>query len=107
MSGYFAQLSKSVHLQSADTLVSFNAISLFTNVPVDEALQVIIHNDDSLAEWSVLKVEPFMGLLQVYLRTIYFHVDDKFSQQKDDMATRSVLLPIVNGGLGLLGRFVA
>jgi hypothetical protein len=40
-SGHFEQLLKSVNLQSSDTLFSFDVVSLFTNVPVDDALQVI------------------------------------------------------------------
>jgi hypothetical protein len=57
--------------------------------PVDEALHVIInklHNDDTLAEWSVLQVKALMELLEVCLRTTYFQVDGKFFQQKDGMA---------------------
>jgi hypothetical protein len=63
---------KSVNLQSSDTLVSFDVISLFTNVPVYEALQVIgnkLHNDDTLAERSALKVEAIMELLEVCCAT--------------------------------------
>jgi hypothetical protein len=40
-SGHFVQLLKTVNLNSRDTLVSFDVVSLFTNVPVDEVLQVI------------------------------------------------------------------
>jgi hypothetical protein len=61
---------------------------LFTNVPVDESLKVIrnkFHNDDTLAEWSVLQVKAIMELLEVCLRTTYYQVDDKFFQQKDGM----------------------
>jgi hypothetical protein len=53
-SGHFIQLLKSVNLQSLDALVSVD-VCLFTNVQVDEALQVIrnkLHNDDTLVEWS-------------------------------------------------------
>jgi hypothetical protein len=67
-SGHFIQLLKSTNLQSSDTLVSFDVVSLFTNVPVDEALQVIrnkLHNDDTLAERSPLQVEAIMELLDV------------------------------------------
>jgi hypothetical protein len=35
-SGHFVQLFKSVNLQSSDTLVSSDVVSLFTNVPVDK-----------------------------------------------------------------------
>jgi hypothetical protein len=84
-SGHFIQLLKSANLQSSGTLVSFDAVSIFTNIPVDETLQVIrnkLHNDDTLVERSVLPVKAIMELLEVYLRTTYFQVNDKFFQQK-------------------------
>jgi hypothetical protein len=68
------QLLKSVNLQSLDTLVSFDVVSRVTNVSVNKGLQVIrnkLHNDDTLAEWSVLQVEAIMELLEVCLRTTY------------------------------------
>jgi hypothetical protein len=89
---------KSVNLQSLDNLISFD-VSLFTNVPVNEALQVIrnkLHNDDILAERSVLLVEAIMELLEVCLRTTYFQVDDKFFQQKVGMAIGRSLSTIVS-----------
>jgi hypothetical protein len=60
----------SVNLQSLD-IVSFDFVSLFTNVPVDEALQVISN-------------KAIMEMLEVCLRTTYFQMD-KFFQQKDGM----------------------
>jgi hypothetical protein len=59
---------KSVNLQSPDTLLSFDVVSLFTIVLVDDALQVIrnkFHNDDTSAEPTVLQVEAIMELLEV------------------------------------------
>jgi hypothetical protein len=97
--GHFVHLLKSVNVQSLDSLVSFDVVSLFTNVPVDKALQVIrnkLHNDDKLAEWPVLQVEAIMELLEVCLRTIYFQVDDKFFQRKGGMAMGSSVSPIVS-----------
>jgi hypothetical protein len=50
---HFVQLLKSVSLQAQDTLISFDVVSLFTNISVDKGLQVIrnnLHNDDTLAE---------------------------------------------------------
>jgi hypothetical protein len=80
---------KSVNLQFLDILVSFGVVSLFSNVPVDEVLQVIsnkLHNDDTLVELSVLQAEAIMELLEVCLRTKYFQVDGQFFHQKDEMA---------------------
>ncbi|PNF14821.1 hypothetical protein B7P43_G06341, partial [Cryptotermes secundus] len=98
-SGHFIELLKSVNLRRHDMLASFDVVSLFTNVPVDEALQVIrsrLSNDNTLAERSVLKVEAIMELLDVCLRTTYFQMDDGFYQQKDGMAMGSSLSPVVS-----------
>jgi hypothetical protein len=60
-------------------IVSFDVVSLFTNIPVYEALLVIrsrLDNDNTLATRSVLKVETIMKLLDVCLRTTYFQGDD-------------------------------
>ncbi|PNF31038.1 hypothetical protein B7P43_G17855, partial [Cryptotermes secundus] len=95
----FVQLLKTVNLHSQDTLVSFDVVSLFTNVPVDEVLQIIenkLHDDVTVTEQSVLQVEAIMELLEVCLRTTYFQVDDKFFQQKDGMAMGNSLSPIVS-----------
>jgi hypothetical protein len=84
-SSRFLQLLKSVRLQTLDTLVSFDAVSLFTNIPVDEAFQFVKNkprNENTLAKQSVLKFEAFMELLAVFLRNTYFQVDGKFFQQK-------------------------
>jgi hypothetical protein len=63
---HFVQLLKAVNLQCSDTLVSFD-VSLFTDVPVEEALPVIremLHNDRTLAERSTIQVDD-MELLEV------------------------------------------
>jgi hypothetical protein len=89
---------KVVNLQSRDTLINFDVISLFTYIPVDEALQVIrnkLHNNVSLAEWSALQVEDITELLEVCLKTTYFQVDDKFFQQKDGIGMGNSLSPII------------
>jgi hypothetical protein len=57
-------LFKSVNLQILDTVVSFDVVSLFTNVPVDEALQDIrnkLHNDEILPEQYLLQVGAITG----------------------------------------------
>jgi hypothetical protein len=98
-SDHFIQLLKSINLQRFDTLISFDVVSLFTNIPVDEALTVIrdmLQNNHTLVERSALQFEPIMNLLEVCLRTIYFQVNDKFFQQKDSMAMGSSLSPVVS-----------
>jgi hypothetical protein len=84
-SGHFVQLLKSVDLQSRDILVSFDIGSLFTNVPVNEALQVIrgtLQDDGNPEERSALPVEAITELLDVCLRTTYFQVGEFFQQKR-------------------------
>ncbi|PNF20263.1 hypothetical protein B7P43_G15436 [Cryptotermes secundus] len=98
-SAYFLQLLKAVYLHSQDTLVSFDVVSLFTIVPVDEILQIIenkLHDDVTLTERSKLQVEAIMDLLEVCLRTTYFQFEDKFFQHNDGMAMGNSLSPIVS-----------
>jgi hypothetical protein len=50
---------KSVNIQTSDNLVCLDVASLFTSIPVDEALQLNsdkLPNDDMLAKRPVLQV---------------------------------------------------
>jgi hypothetical protein len=49
-SGHFVQLLESLNLPSLDTLVNFDVVNLFTNIPVDEVIRNKFHNDETLAE---------------------------------------------------------
>jgi hypothetical protein len=72
---------------------------------VDNALQVIrnkLHNDDSLAGRSLLRVEAIMELLEVCLRTTYFQVDGKFFQQNDGMTMENCRPSLATSSWSLL-----
>jgi hypothetical protein len=72
---------------------------LFTNLPVDEALQVIrnkLQNDHRLTERPFLEVEAIMELREGSLTTSYFQVYDKSFQQEDGMAMRISLFSVVS-----------
>jgi hypothetical protein len=98
-SDHFIQFIKSASLQNTDTQVSFDVVSLFSDVPLDEALEVIrnkLQDDHTLAERSILQVEDIMKVLEVCLRTTYFKVDYKFFQQKDGIAMGSSVSPVIS-----------
>jgi hypothetical protein len=84
----------SVNRQSLDPRVNSDADNNFTQVPVDEALQVIrnkLHRHDILEERAVLQVEVIVGMLEICLCAIYFQRNVNFFQQEDDMAMGSFL----------------
>jgi hypothetical protein len=77
-----------IKLQNRDYLGSSD-VSLFTNIPVEEVLQVIrnrLSTEPYFPERSPLQVEDLIELLDIYLTTTYFQFEDKFYQQKEGMA---------------------
>lgn len=56
-------------------MVSFNIKSLITNVPTDEALEVVCHGlsaDETLGDRTLLTAEEVTHLLELCLKTTYF-----------------------------------
>jgi hypothetical protein len=69
-SDHFIKLLTSLSFQSLDTIISFDAVGLASNVPVEEALQVIgnkLHNEHTLAEQSILHVKTTTEWLEICL----------------------------------------
>jgi hypothetical protein len=76
-SEHFIKLIQDINLQNKDYLVSSDIVSLFTNVPMEEVLQVIrniLSTDPAFPERSPLHVEDVMELLGICLTTTYFPV---------------------------------
>ena len=72
--------------------------SLFTNVPVGEALDVIhekLTADDTLAERTALSPSQIIKLLQICLRTTYFLYQGQYYEQKDGTAMGSPVSLVV------------
>ena len=79
-------------------MVSFDVSSLFTKVPVDEALSIVqqkLEQDTSLTERTSLEVPSIMGLLRFCFQTTYFVYGDRLYQQQEGAAMGSPLSPIL------------
>ena len=90
---------KDIRTNKTDTLVSFDIVSLFTNVPIDESLTIVrnkLQRDETLPERSPLSVKALMELLEICLKTTYFQVKDEFLDQNQAMAMGSPLSPILS-----------
>jgi hypothetical protein len=96
---HFIKSIKDFNFQNEDYLVSFDVVSLFTNVPVEEVLQIIknrFSTDTFFSERSPLQVEDMMELLDICLKTTNFQFYGKFYQQKDGMAMGNSLSLVVS-----------
>lgn len=86
-------------INSGDLLVSFDVVSLFTNVPVDKTLVILrtrLENDSDLATRTNLSVGTILELLTVCLKSTYFQLNDAFFQQDFGMAMGGSLSPIMS-----------
>ena len=89
---------QSLTVNGDETLVSFDVVSLFTNTPIDRALEIIkdrLLNDNKLRQRTLLTASDIMELLSLVLTTTYFRFDDQLYQQKFGTAMGSPVSPIV------------
>ena len=89
---------KNIHLQPTEVMVTFDIISLFTNVPIHEAIEVIkerLLKDETLEDRTALSVDEITHLLNLCLRTTYFVYQGEFYQQEDGAAMGSPVPPLV------------
>lgn len=85
-------------LSKSDKLVSFDVVSLFTKVPVDEAMVAIekmLERDESVDERTTMSPGEVCGLTSLCLRSTYFRFKDAFFEQCDRAAMGSPLSPVV------------
>lgn len=81
------------------TLVSFDVVSLFTNVPVDKTLTIVRHrleNDNTLTERTNLNIGTILELLTICVKTTYFQYNNEYYQQDFGMAMGSPLSPFLS-----------
>ena len=89
-SRHFIEILKNIKLNSNDLMVSFDVTSLFTKVPVEEAINII---EDKLkaanlpSEWA--------NLTKFCLETTFFQYQDNYYGQREGAAMGSPLSPII------------
>ena len=89
---------RELKLEENEVLVSFDVKSLFTNVPVDEALEVIqakLLDDETLVERTGIPSDHVTHLLELCLRSTYFVFHGTYYQQQEGAAMGSPVSPVV------------
>ena len=97
--GEFIERLKVDIISGGDMMVSFDVVSLFTRVPLKEAMEVIFarfEQDETLEERTNIPVHDICHLTEeICLTSTYFQFQDAFYEQVDGAAMGSPLLPIV------------
>ena len=99
-SAHFVEKISSVKIDSNDCLVSFDVKSLFTQVPVWDALVIIkdrLEHDESLSDRTAMTPQQVCSLTELCLKSTYFKHGDQFFEQTEGTAMGSPLSPVVAG----------
>ena len=97
-SRHFVQVMADLRIKVDEVLVSFDVSSLFTNVPVDEAVQVIrdrLQQDEMLADRTTLSPDKVADLLEMCLKSTYFSYGGDFFEQREGAAMGSPVSAVV------------
>ena len=99
---HFVEKVNKLKVPDSTIMVNFDVKSLFTNVPILEALHVIrrqLESDDTLSSRSTMNTSSIIELLHICLTTTYFSFEGQYYQQNDGAAMGaamgSPLSPIV------------
>ena len=87
-----------MEMEVGDRMVSFDIVSLYTNVPIDDALDVIsclLHDDSTLEDRTAISVADICQLTELCLRSTYFKFQNDYFEQVDGAAMGSPLSPII------------
>ena len=76
-------------IEPDEIMVSLDVTSLYTTIPIDQALLIIkdlLKHDDKLSDRTLLSPRQIIDLLDILLRTTYFKFSGDFYQQTDGAA---------------------
>jgi hypothetical protein len=97
-SKHLVEMLSQVTVQPDDIMASFDVESLFTNVPIEETLEILkdkLEKDTDLSTRTPLSKEAILELTRICITTTYFQYKDAFFQQKSGMAMGSPLSPLL------------
>lgn len=83
-SAHFVKTISILKIDSNDHLISFDMKSLFTQVPVEDALVIMkerLQHNESLCEQTTMSVEQECSLTELCLKSAYFSHGDQFYEQ--------------------------
>jgi hypothetical protein len=81
----FIETLRTIRLEPGDIMVSFDVISLFTRIPLEDSLQLLEKRFDAKT----------VNLFHHVLKSTYFTYDGKFYEQTDGVAMGSPLSPAI------------
>ena len=97
-SSHFVNIISQIHLEDNDLLVSFDVKSLFTRVPINDALIIIkdrLLSDSELDNRTTMSPHEICILVELCLKSTFFSYEYAIYEQTDGTAMGSPLSPTV------------
>ena len=97
-STHFVNTINHERIQEKEIMVSFDVESLFTNVPIEDAVKAALRkleNDPGLADRTNLTPTQIADLLNFVLRSTYFQYNGSIYEQKDGAAMGSPVSAVI------------
>ena len=93
----FVEFISAQSLEEEEVLVSFDVTSLFTNIPINKAIDVAVQrlNADETLDTTNLAVQSIINLLRLYLEETLFQFRGQYYQQTFGTALGSSVSMIV------------
>ncbi len=79
-------------------MLSFNVVSLFTKVPIDQAINILrsrLQEDNKLDERTIFSPNDLCDLVELCVKSTYFCYQDQFYEQIEGASMGSPLSPIL------------
>lgn len=84
-----------ISLQENEILVSFDVVSLFTTVPINDAKKILEKNWSQIKQFTNSNKKEFSHLVSLCLDNSYCQFGDEFFLQKEGLPMGSSLSPII------------
>ena len=85
----FFNYIRNVPIDDDEIMVSFDVISLYTNIPITDTLNIIkdyVNNDDQFNRKTAKPQDKFLDLLHLFVTNTWYTFNSQFYQQTDGVA---------------------
>lgn len=89
------QRIKNTKLDNNTTLASLDAVSLFTNIPIDKAIESIEKRWETITTHTVIPLTEFINAIKLVFETTYFMFNKKIYKQIFGTPMGSPLSPVI------------
>lgn len=95
-SSTFVKRIKNLEISESDILISYDVVSMFTNLPIDHIIDIVHSRENEIMERFGLRFDTLKIMLLFLLKECaFFSFDKTLYRQKDSLAMGSPLSPIL------------